>query len=77
MKFSFIKNNTASYWDEVGLGLITLVALIVGIWLIVFRPSFWIISENTSVCFGVISIMLAIMYIPCIIYRIFEELSIF
>lgn len=72
MKFSFVKNDTTTYWDEVWLGLITIVALAIGILLIVFRPSFWIVDESISVC-GVLSLLLAVMYIPCIIYRLFEN----
>lgn len=73
MKFSFVKNDTTTYWDEIWLGLITIVALAIGILLIVFRPSFWIVDESISVCLGVLSLMLAVMYIPCIIYRLFEN----
>lgn len=73
MKFSFTKNDTTTYWDEVGLILITLISLAIGILLIVFRPSFWIISESISVGFGVMALMLAFMYTPCIIYRLFHN----
>ncbi len=73
MKFSFVKNDTTTYWDEIGLILITLIALVIGVLLVVFRPSFWIISESTSICFGVIFLLLAVMYTPCIIYRLFEN----
>lgn len=73
MKFSFVKNDTTTYWDEIWLILITLIALAIGVLLLVFRPSFWIISESTSVCFGVLSLLLVFMYTPCIIYRLFEN----
>lgn len=73
MKFSFVKNDTTTYWDEIWLILITLIALVIGVLLVVFRPSFWIISESTSICFGVISLLLVVMYTPCIIYRLFEN----
>lgn len=73
MEFSFVKNDTTTYWDEIWLSLITLIALAIGVLLIVFRPSFWIISESTSVCFGVLALLLAFMYTPCIIYRLFEN----
>lgn len=73
MKFSFVKNDTTTYWDEIWLILITLIALVIGVLLVVFRPSFWIISESTSICFGVISLLLVVMYAPCIIYRLFEN----
>ena len=73
MKLSFIKNDKTTYWDEVILSLITLVALTIGVLLIVFKPSFWIIDESITLCFGVLSILLAVMYTPCIIYRLVED----
>lgn len=73
MKFSFIKNDKSTFGDEVILSLITLAALAIGILLIVFRPSFWIISETTSVQFGVMALLLAFMYLPCVIYRFMEN----
>lgn len=73
MKNIFFKNDKSTYKDELCLGLITLVALAIGILLVVFRPSFWIISESTSVCTGVMFLLISIMYFPCIIYRLFEN----
>lgn len=73
MKVSFVKNNKSTYWDEIILSLITLVVLMIGILLILLRPSFWIISENISITFGVISILLGFMYLICIVYRLFEN----
>lgn len=73
MKFSFVKNDKSTFWDEVILSLITLTALTIVILLIVFRPSFWIVSETTSVQFGVIALRLAFMYFPCVIYRFMEN----
>ena len=73
MKNIFTKNDKTTYKDELCLGLITAVALAIGVLLVVFRPSFWIISESTSVCTGVLFLLIAIMYFPCIIYRLFEN----
>ncbi len=73
MKFSFTKNDKSTYWDEIGLIVITLISLAIGILLIVFHPSFWIISDGFSTGAGVIVLMLAIMYTPCIIYRLFHN----
>lgn len=73
MKFSFVKNDKTTYWDEIVLSLITLVALAIGALLIVFRPSFWIITESISVGFDVIALLLVFMYTPCIIYRFVED----
>lgn len=73
MKFSFVKNDKSTFWDEVILSLITLTALTIGILLIVFRPGLWIVSETTSVQFGLIALLIAFMYFPCVIYRFMEN----
>ena len=73
MKFSFVKNDTTTYWDEIWLILIILVALVIGVLLITFHPSFWLISESMSTCFGVLFLILVAMYTPCIIYRLFNN----
>ncbi len=73
MKISFIKNDTTTYKDEIVLSLITLFALVIGVLLVIFRPSFWIISESRSGVLGVLLVLLALMYVPCIIYRLVEN----
>ena len=73
MKFSIIKNDRSTIWDEVMLGLIAFGCLAVGILLIVFKPSVWIIESNIFVVAGAIIAILGIMFIPCLIYRIFTN----
>lgn len=70
MKFSLFKNDTSTYWDEVILILLVLVDLLIAILLLQFKPSFWIISEGVSAGFGVLALVIAVMYTPCIIYRL-------
>ena len=73
MKNIFTHNDKTTYKDELCLSLITVVALVIGVLLIIFKPSFWIISESTSMCTGVMFLLIAVMYIPCIIYRLTEN----
>ena len=70
MKFSLFKNDTSTYWDEVILILLVLVDLLIGILLLKFKPNFWIFTESVSACFGILALVIAVMYTPCIIYRL-------
>ncbi len=73
MKFSMIKNDKSTYWDEVILFLMIVGCGAAGIFLIVQKPSFWIITEDSSVFFGVIMVLFAAMFIPALIYRLFTN----
>ena len=73
MKFSFIKNDESTYWDEVILIIITLIVLAGGILLIVFKPSFGFVDESISLCLGLLLTISAVMYFPGIIYRLFHN----
>ncbi len=70
MKISLFKNDKSTAWDEFVLGIIVLICLIAGTLLIVFRPSFWIISANSLVMLGVFIDVLGVMYLFCLIYRL-------
>lgn len=70
MKLNPIKNDKSTAGDEIVFSIITLLILAAGIALIVLKPSAGIITEALSVDFGIILIILSIMYIPCIIYRL-------
>lgn len=69
MKFSLIKDDKTTHADEIILLIISLVALTIGILLVIFKPSFWIISGGLSAGFGIAAIIFAAMFIPCAIYR--------
>lgn len=73
MKISFFKNDKKTFWDEVVLGFIVAVCLIVGILLIVYKPSYGFINSNTSTIAGLIIAFIGIMYTPCLIYRLFTN----
>ena len=70
MKFSIIKNDKSTYWDEVILGLISFGCMAIGILLIVLKPSFFIIDSNSFVVMGVMIAILGFMFLPCLIYRL-------
>lgn len=70
MKFSIVKNDKSTFWDEVILGLISFVCMAVGILLVVFKPSFWVINSNLFVVTGVMIALLGFMFLPCLIYRL-------
>ncbi len=73
MKFSLTQNDKSTIWDEVILGLICVVCLAVGILLIVCKPSLWIIGSNTMVVAGVMIALVGVMFVPCLIYRLFTN----
>lgn len=70
MKFSVTQNDKSTAMDEMILGLISIVCLAVGILLIVFKPSLWIISSTSMVVAGVMIALVGVMFIPCVIYRL-------
>lgn len=70
MQFSLMKNDKSTYWDEVVLAIMVICSLILGIALIVLRPSIWIISSTVTTTFGVILALFGIMFIPILIYRL-------
>ncbi len=70
MKFSIVKNDKSTYWDEVILGLMSFGGLAIGIMLIILKPSFWVIDSSLFVVFGVLIAMLGFMFAPCFIYRL-------
>ncbi|MCR5596578.1 MAG: hypothetical protein K6G19_00220 [Lachnospiraceae bacterium] len=70
MKFSLIKNDKSTFWDEVILAIMIFCSMAAGIMLIIFKPEFWIISSNASVQFGVIFTLFGLMFIPGLIFRL-------
>ena len=70
MKFSLFENDKSTCADEIILGLIVLISAICGILLIVFRPEFLFISLNIMVVIGVMLLIVAIMFLPGLVYRL-------
>ena len=73
MKFSLIKNDKSTYKDELILALIVGISLAVGILLTVTGPSFWIFQSSTTKTFGVLWIMVGVMFLPGLMYRLFTN----
>ena len=73
MKLSFTENDKSTYWDEVVLTIITVLFLAAGILLVVYKPSFWIVSSSFTVGIGIACIILSFMYFPCIVYRLMHN----
>lgn len=69
MKLSIFSNDKTTAKDEIILTLFVLVAVAIGILLVVFRPSFWIIDSNEFVVTGVMLIMIGVILSPSIAYR--------
>lgn len=73
MKFSIVENDKSTYWDEVILFLMIVISIAIGVCLLIFKPSFWIIQQNDATLIGVMFIILGVMYIPGLIYRLFTN----
>lgn len=73
MKFSLFRNNKTTFKDELVLELIVSVSLAIGTLLVVTAPSVWIIQSSTTKVFGVLWIMVGVMFLPSLIYRLFTN----
>jgi len=73
MKLSLFRNDKTTFKDELVLALIVSVSLTVGILLVVTAPSVWIIQSSTTKVFGVLWIMVGVMFFPGLIYRLFTN----
>lgn len=73
MRFSLFRNDKSTIKDELILMLIVVLSLTVGIVLAVTGPSFWIIRSSTTKVFGVLWIMVGVMFLPGLIYRLFTN----
>ncbi len=73
MKFGLFRNDKTTFKDELVLSLIVSISLAVGILLVVTAPSVWMIRSSTTRVFGVLWIMVGIMFLPGLIYRLFTN----
>lgn len=69
MKISIFSNDKTTMKDEIILSIVILTSFILGVLLIVFRPSIWIIRSNDSVVFGALLVMFFVIMLPIIMYR--------
>ena len=70
MKFSLIKNDKSTSKDEFYLFLFIIACIGIGSALIAFAPSFWIIKSAITKAFGVLWVLVGVMFIPGLIYRL-------
>ena len=72
MKSFAFKDDKSAFKDRIMLSIISLMSLVAGILLVVYKPSFWIVSSGFSSGLGIVAIVFAIMLIPGTIYRFFK-----
>lgn len=70
MKFSLFVNDKSTIWDEVCLGIICLACLGFGAFLVIAKPSFWVIKESMFVTAGALIAAMGVMFVICLIYRL-------
>lgn len=70
MKFSLVHNDKSTKIDELFLFFFIMVWLICGILLVIYKPTVWLINQNISTVFGIICILVAVMFTPGLIYRL-------
>ena len=76
MKLNIFSNDKATMKDEIFISVFTLICTIVGIILVVIKPSFMFINQSITVGFGILMLAIAIMFIPCIIWRFMHNTEI-
>ena len=70
MKFSLLHNDKSTVMDEIFLGMFIIFWIVCGVLLVVYKPSFWIIGSNVTMVFVIICLLVAVMFIPALIYRL-------
>lgn len=70
MQLNPIKNDKSTAKDELIFSIITLIVIALGVAMIIYRPTLGILDSTITLSFGIILVLLGIMYIPCIIYRL-------
>ena len=68
MKFDLFKNDKSTVLDEVVLFAFILLCLGIGIVFYVTSPSFWIIDSVTTKVFGIMWIIVAVMFILFLVF---------
>ncbi len=73
MKNFLFHNDKNTVKDEFYLFLFILVCIVVGVLMYIFAPTNWIISDTSIKAFGVLWIIVGVMFIPGFIYRLFTN----
>ena len=70
---NIFKNDKTTVKDEIYLGLFILSFIVLGAIICYFKPSFFIISESTSLVFGILLIVIGVIFVPSLVYRLFTN----
>lgn len=70
MKIFLFHNDKSTVKDELYLFLFILACIGVGVLMYVFVPTNWIISDASIKVFGILWILVGVMFIPGLIYRL-------
>ena len=73
MKRVLFHNDKSTAKDELILFLFILACIIAGTLMCVFAPANWIVSSASIKAFGVLWILIGVMFIPGLIYRLFSN----
>lgn len=73
MKFSLFSNDKSTILDEIIIGILSVLCLVAGTLLIIFRPEWGIIEPSMSVVAGFMMDLFGGTLIPCMIYRLFTN----
>ena len=73
MKNFLFHNDKSTVKDELFLLLFILVCIGAGVLMYIFAPTNWIISENSVKVFGILWILVGVMFMPGFIYRVWTN----
>lgn len=73
MKNFLFHNDKSTVKDELFLLLFILVCIEAGVLMYIFAPTNWIISENSVKVFGILWILVGVMFMPGFIYRVWTN----
>ena len=73
MKTFLFHNDKSTFRDELFLLLFIVICIGAGVLFYIFAPDDWIISNSTIKAFGIIWILVGVMFIPGFIYRLFSN----
>lgn len=73
MKNFLFHNNKNTIKDEIFLLLFILVCIGAGVLMYIYAPTNWSIAESSVKVFGVLWILIGVMFVPGFIYRVWTN----
>lgn len=73
MKNFLFHNDKSTVKDELFLLMFIVICIGAGVLFYIFAPEGWIISNSTIKVFGIVLILVGVMFIPGFIYRLFSN----